>query len=87
MLQEGFGPLGFDAVVQFMNAMSSRLLMISIEDVLELMDQPNLPGTTVEHPNWRRRLPVALEQMPELDLLKRIAGLLRSGGRSPRRGG
>jgi 4-alpha-glucanotransferase len=21
-------------------------------------DQPNLPGTITEHPNWRRRLPV-----------------------------
>jgi 4-alpha-glucanotransferase len=24
--------------------------------VLGLTDQPNLPGTVDEHPNWRRRL-------------------------------
>ena len=27
------------------------------------MDQVNLPGTTNEHPNWRRRLPVPLEDL------------------------
>jgi 4-alpha-glucanotransferase len=26
-------------------------------------DQPNIPGTIDEHPNWRQRLPVALEQI------------------------
>jgi len=27
-----------------------------MEDVLGLAEQPNLPGTIDEHPNWRRRL-------------------------------
>jgi 4-alpha-glucanotransferase len=26
-----------------------------------VVDQPNIPGTVNEHPNWRQRLPVALE--------------------------
>ena len=26
------------------------------------MDQPNIPGTVDEHPNWRRRLPLAVEE-------------------------
>jgi 4-alpha-glucanotransferase len=30
---------------------------------LGVIDQPNIPGTVDEHPNWRRRLPVALEEM------------------------
>ena len=41
----------------------SRLLAISLEDVLGVVDQPNIPGTVNEHPNWRRRLPVPIEQM------------------------
>jgi 4-alpha-glucanotransferase len=28
-----------------------------------VVEQANLPGTTVEHPNWRRRLEVPLEQL------------------------
>jgi 4-alpha-glucanotransferase len=26
-----------------------------------VIDQPNIPGTVNEHPNWRRRLPLAIE--------------------------
>ncbi len=33
-----------------------ELVMLPIEDVLGLIEQPNLPGTTDQHPNWRRRL-------------------------------
>jgi 4-alpha-glucanotransferase len=33
------------------------LALLPIEDALSLTEQPNLPGTQDEHPNWRRRLP------------------------------
>jgi 4-alpha-glucanotransferase len=34
------------------------LVVIPVEDLLALPEQPNLPGPTdVQHPNWRRRLP------------------------------
>ncbi|HTJ90537.1 MAG TPA: 4-alpha-glucanotransferase [Acidocella sp.] len=33
------------------------LALLPIEDALSLTEQPNLPGTTDAHPNWRRRLP------------------------------
>jgi 4-alpha-glucanotransferase len=28
-----------------------------------LKDQPNIPGTVNEHPNWRRRLAVELQDI------------------------
>jgi 4-alpha-glucanotransferase len=28
-----------------------------------VIDQPNIPGTVNEHPNWRQRLPLALDQI------------------------
>ncbi|CAA7625644.1 4-alpha-glucanotransferase [Candidatus Terasakiella magnetica] len=37
----------------------ARLVMVQMEDVLGLDLQMNLPGTTTQHPNWRRRLPDA----------------------------
>jgi 4-alpha-glucanotransferase len=43
---------------------------------LGLVEQPNLPGTTDEHPNWRRRLPgkaASLLDAPEI--AARLAGL------------
>jgi 4-alpha-glucanotransferase len=51
------------AVVKFLAKTRSRLLAISLEDLLGVIDQPNIPGTVDEHPNWRRRLPVAVDEM------------------------
>jgi 4-alpha-glucanotransferase len=30
---------------------------------LGVIDQPNIPGTVDEHPNWRRRLPLAIDEI------------------------
>jgi 4-alpha-glucanotransferase len=49
------------AVAGFLARTKSRLLAISLEDLLGVIDQPNIPGTVNEHPNWRRRLPLAIE--------------------------
>jgi 4-alpha-glucanotransferase len=51
------------AVVKFLAQTKSRLLAMSLEDLLGVIDQPNIPGTVDEHPNWRRRLPLELDQM------------------------
>jgi 4-alpha-glucanotransferase len=49
------------AVAGFLAKTRSRLLAISLEDLLGVVDQPNIPGTVNEHPNWRQRLPLAIE--------------------------
>jgi 4-alpha-glucanotransferase len=49
------------AVAGFLARTRSRLLAISLEDLLNVVDQPNIPGTVNEHPNWRQRLPIAVE--------------------------
>jgi len=51
----------FYAVVDFLSRTKSRLLAVSLEDLLGVLDQPNIPGTVNEHPNWRRRLPLAID--------------------------
>jgi 4-alpha-glucanotransferase len=51
------------AVVGFLARTRSRLLAVALEDLLGVVEQPNIPGTVHEHPNWRRRLPVPLEDM------------------------
>jgi 4-alpha-glucanotransferase len=48
------------AIAAFLAKTKSRLLAISLEDLLGVVDQPNIPGTVNEHPNWRQRLPVAV---------------------------
>ena len=51
------------AILHFIARTPSRLLMVGIEDLIGVEDQANLPGTVNEHPNWRRRLPMTLEQI------------------------
>jgi len=53
----------FYSVANFLARTQSRLMAISLEDLLGVVDQPNIPGTVDEHPNWRQRLPVALEDI------------------------
>ncbi len=45
-----------NAAVRFLAATSSPLCLLPIEDLLGIEEQPNLPGTVDEHPNWQRRL-------------------------------
>jgi 4-alpha-glucanotransferase len=50
-----------------------------VEDALALPEQPNIPGTLDEHPNWRRRLPVASDTiLDEPTVAARLAGLAQS---------
>src|SRR5436305_3690367 len=53
--RSGPGAAG-DAALAFTSKSPAPLALIPIEDVLGLDEQPNLPGTIDEHPNWRRRL-------------------------------
>ena len=46
-----------DAAVRHIGASACEFVILPIEDALALPEQPNLPGTLGEHPNWRRRLP------------------------------
>jgi 4-alpha-glucanotransferase len=51
------------SIARFLARTRSRLMVISLEDLLGVIDQPNIPGTVDEHPNWRQRLPVAVEDI------------------------
>ncbi|WP_287815526.1 4-alpha-glucanotransferase, partial [Pseudomonas sp.] len=44
-----------DACVRFLGHTRAPLVLLPLEDALGVEEQPNLPGTTDSHPNWRRR--------------------------------
>ena len=52
-----------DAALAFVARSPSPLVLAPVEDLLALAEQPNLPGTVDEHPNWRRRLPWPADTM------------------------
>ena len=65
-----------DAAARHIGSAACDLAVLPLEDALALPEQPNLPGTLDEHPNWRRRLPGpagALLDTPAVTV--RLAGL------------
>ncbi|WP_367237686.1 MULTISPECIES: 4-alpha-glucanotransferase [unclassified Pseudomonas] len=44
-----------DAAIRFVGHTRAPLVLVPLEDLLGSDEQPNLPGTTHSHPNWRRR--------------------------------
>jgi len=46
-----------DAATEHVASTPCALAIFPLEDIAGLTEQPNLPGTTSEHPNWRRRMP------------------------------
>jgi 4-alpha-glucanotransferase len=52
-----------ERTLSFLAGSAAPLLLVPMEDLAGLLEQPNLPGTTVEHPNWRRRLPAPIEAL------------------------
>jgi 4-alpha-glucanotransferase len=61
--QNGIKANDLYSVLAFLSRTPSRLLAVSMEDLLGVIDQPNIPGTIDEHPNWRQRLPVTLDKI------------------------
>jgi 4-alpha-glucanotransferase len=67
-----------DAAIAFIARTRSQLSLIPIEDALGLVEQPNVPGTIDEHPNWRRRLPRPADRLLEPPAVRRrLAPLTR----------
>lgn len=54
-----------DAALEHIGHSASGLAIAPLEDLLAEREQPNLPGTVTEHPNWRRRLEAPLEHLLE----------------------
>ena len=54
----------------------SRLFVVQAEELTGAVDQVNIPGTVAEHPNWRRKLSVDLEELPDAPLFRAITAAL-----------
>jgi 4-alpha-glucanotransferase len=71
-----------DAALGYVAQSPSPLMLAPLEDLLGLREQPNLPGTIDEHPNWRRRLrPLARELFEPPAVRARAAIIARNRAR------
>jgi 4-alpha-glucanotransferase len=57
------GSAPVDEALAFVAATPGPLVTFPLEDLLALDEQPNLPGSTDEHPNWRRRLSLPIDEL------------------------
>ncbi len=60
----------------------AAMVSVQLDDVLEVEEAQNLPGTIDEHPNWRRRCPVATQDFGSDTRLAAIGQEMEQGGRS-----
>lgn len=69
-----------DAAIAHIAATPSALALVSLEDLLGEAEQPNLPGTIAQHPNWRRRCDAPLEAVLAEPQVQRRCAILRGAG-------
>lgn len=77
----GIGPQAeglVEACLRYLARTPGRLLIVPLEDLAGEIEQPNLPGTTDQHPNWRRRLSLDLDALATDPEVRRLAGLIRA---------
>ena len=70
-----------DAALAHVAGADCDLALIAMEDVLGEVEQPNLPGLSDPHPNWRRRLPSG-NGLDQPKAVARLKALNRARGRT-----
>jgi 4-alpha-glucanotransferase len=78
---QDFRPEDFAAVAKVLGATPSRLVMVSLEDILGVTEHINIPGTTDQHPNWARKLPFDIEDIEQNEGLRQVARAFDETGR------
>ena len=70
-----------DEALDLLARTPSRLALLPLEDALGLRAQVNLPGTVGGHPNWRRRMPLQVDEPALQARLRRVS--VGRGGAMP----
>jgi 4-alpha-glucanotransferase len=73
-----FRPELADAVHAFLARTRAGLAMVQLDDLTDERDQVNLPGTIDQHPNWRRKQSISLEDLSASPRVRALAHILNS---------
>jgi 4-alpha-glucanotransferase len=65
----------------FVASTPADLMMVQAEDLAGARVGVNLPGTDLERPNWRLRIPVAVEDLVSGETARAILDAIRGKGR------
>ena len=66
------------AVYQYLSRTPCKMLLVSLDDIIGTHNQQNLPGTVDEHPNWKQKTPLLLEEMIKDKRFADLAEMMKS---------
>lgn len=71
------------AVHAFLASSAAQLFLAKLDDLLGEREQLNMPGTTFEAPNWRRKLSASVDEPKLLEALEELGRICADYGRKP----
>jgi len=80
--QPGQVSQALEAALRLLGISPARFAIVSVDDLLGVREPQNVPGTTTERPNWRRRSPLAIESLKSDDSVREILLALDAARRS-----
>jgi 4-alpha-glucanotransferase len=51
------------AIYHYLALTPCKLLLVSLDDIIGTLDQQNMPGTLDEHPNWKQKTPLTIDEL------------------------
>jgi 4-alpha-glucanotransferase len=69
------------AVHAFLASSSAQLFLAKLDDLLGEREQLNVPGTTFEAPNWRRKLSAGIDDPGLIEALEDLSRICAAYGR------
>ena len=67
-----------NAITGFLASTPSQLFVLNQEDLTKETEQQNLPGTTTEYPNWRRKMRFSVEDLRGAQTVRDFSAMLRN---------
>ena len=71
-------------VLRWLSESDAEIVLINLEDLWRETLPQNVPGTSSERPNWRRKLRYSLEQLRKNDPVRRLLKLVADARGQPR---
>ena len=65
------------AAYGYMALSPSAVLLVQCENIFEQENQINVPGTYLEYPNWRQKLPLTVQEIFSSAVLKELVHMMR----------
>jgi 4-alpha-glucanotransferase len=66
----------FQGCIEFLGRSNASVVLVNLEDLWNETQPQNVPATTKERPNWRRRLRYSIEQMRDSRHIQKILNRL-----------